>query len=314
MDGNKIQKRSLKEYLKIYASGFIMGAADVVPGVSGGTMAFILGIYNELIESIKTFTSPNTIRMLLKFEIKKAWDTLPWRFLVTLIAGIGTAILLLSGAIVWMLEHRFSFTMAFFFGLILASIFTVWNRVHKWSFDRYIAVLIGAVGAWFLVGLPMANNPPDAWWYIVMCGAIAICAMILPGISGSFILLLLGRYDYIFSAINNCKSALLSQNWQMLFSQGIILVCFFVGIVLGISSFVRLLSWLFKKYNDWTVAVLIGFMGGALRKVWPWQLNSKNILPEKFDISVWFVIALVIFGFVLVVVLERLAAKLEKKD
>ena len=314
MDENKIQKRSLKEYLKIYASGFVMGAADVVPGVSGGTMAFILGIYNELIESIKTFTSPNTIRMLLKFEIKKAWDTLPWRFLVTLIAGIGTAILLLSGAIVWMLEHRFSYTMAFFFGLILASIFTVWNRVHKWSFDRYIAVLIGAVGAWFLVGLPMANNPPDAWWYIVMCGAIAICAMILPGISGSFILLLLGRYDYIFSAINNCKSALLAMDWKTLLSQGLILACFAIGIVLGISSFVRLLSWLFKKYNDWTVAVLIGFMGGALRKVWPWQLNSKNILPEKFDISVWFVIALVIFGFVLVVVLERLAAKLEKKD
>lgn len=307
-------KRSFAEYLKIYASGFVMGAADVVPGVSGGTMAFILGIYNELIESIKTFTSPDTIKMLLRFEIKKAWKILPWRFLLALVAGIGTAILLLSGAIVWLLEHRFSYTMAFFFGLILASIFTVWGRVLKWSYDRYIALLLGAVGAWFLVGLPMAANPPDALWYIVVCGAIAICAMILPGISGSFILLLLGRYDYIFSAINNCKSALFSQNWQVLLSQGLILVCFFVGIVLGISSFVRLLSWLFRKYNDWTVAVLIGFMGGALRKVWPWQLDHKNVLPERFDFSVWAAILLVIFGFALVFVLERLAAKLEKKD
>ena len=307
-------KRSLIEYLRIYASGFVMGAADVVPGVSGGTMAFILGIYNELIESIKSFTSPDTVRMLLRFEIRKAWNVLPWRFLLALVAGIGTAILLLSGAISWLLLNRFSYTMAFFFGLILASIFTVWSRVRKWSFDRYIAVLLGGVGAWFLVGLPMANDPPNAWWYIVICGAIAICAMILPGISGSFILLLLGRYDYIFSAINNCKTALVKMDWQMLLSQGVVLVCFLVGIVLGISSFVRLLSWLFRKYNDWTVAVLIGFMGGALRKVWPWQINKANVLPEKFDLPVLWVILLVVFGFALVLGLERLAAGLEKKD
>ena len=291
-----------------------MGAADVVPGVSGGTMAFILGIYNELIDSIKTFTSPDTVKMLMRFEIKKAWNVLPWRFLLALIAGIGTAILLLSGAILWLLEHRFSYTMGFFFGLILASIFTVWSRVQKWSIDRYIAVLIGGVGAWFLVGLPMASNPPNALWYIVICGAIAICAMILPGISGSFILLLLGRYDYIFSAVNNCKSALVKLDWTILASQGLVLLCFFVGILLGISSFVRLLSWLFRKYNDWTVAVLIGFMGGALRKVWPWQLNSINVLPEKFDFSVVSVVALTVFGCALVLILERLAAKLEKKD
>jgi putative membrane protein len=251
--------------------------------------------------------------MLCRFEIKKAWQTLPWRFMLALVAGIGIAILAFSGIIIWLLENRFSGTMAFFFGLILASIFTVWNRVHKWSISRYAAAVAGAAGAWMLVGLPMASDPPDSLLYIVFCGAIAICAMILPGISGSFILLLLGRYDYIFSAINNCKSALLIQDWQVLYQNILILVCFFIGIVLGISSFVRLLSWLFRKYNDLTVAILIGFMAGALRKVWPWQMDGGNFMPERFDHSVLTAIALTAAGFTIVFLLERIAAKAEQK-
>ena len=153
--------RSIKHYLRIYCSGFIMGAADVVPGVSGGTMAFILGIYQELIESIRAFTTPAAIKMAVTFRIAQAFRTLPWPFLLSLCLGIGSAILLLSSHIKWMLENRPAQIWAFFFGLVVASIFAVFRRVSKWTPGCIIAALVGAVGAWIIVGLPLLQNPPD---------------------------------------------------------------------------------------------------------------------------------------------------------
>ena len=187
------KKRAIREYGRIFLSGFIMGSADVVPGVSGGTMAFILGIYQELIDSIRAFLSPDAFKMAFRFQVKKAYRTLPWPFLLSLGLGILTAIVLLSSKIKWMLDHKPALIWSFFFGLVLASIFAVFHRVSKWSFDRIIGALAGAAAAWIIVGLPLTRHPPAGLWYIAVCGAIAICAMILPGISGSFILVLMGK-------------------------------------------------------------------------------------------------------------------------
>ena len=162
MSGENRKKRSFKEYLRIYVTGLIMGGADVVPGVSGGTMAFILGIYEELIESIKRFTSAEAIAMGLKFQVKKAFQTLPWPFLLALGLGIVTAIVLLSSPIHWMLANRPVLIWAFFFGLVVASIFTVFGRVRKWNPAVVVALIAGTVAGWVVVGLPLLNNPPDA--------------------------------------------------------------------------------------------------------------------------------------------------------
>jgi len=310
MSVKKKSSRSFREYVRIYFTGAVMGAADIVPGVSGGTMAFILGIYEELIESIKSFTSTEAIAMGFTFQVKKAFQTLPWPFLLTLGLGILTAFAILASPIHWLLENEPVLIWAFFFGLVAASVFTVFGRVRKWTPVRMGALLAGAVAGWVVVGLPLLQNPPDSYIYLVFCGAAAICAMILPGISGSFILLLLGKYDYVLNAFNELKSGVnVGPNL-------LVLGLFIVGIVLGISSFVRLLSWQLRKFHDFTVAVLIGFMIGSLRKVWPWKGGSSgedNILPTSFDTEFWSAIGLALAGFLLVVLLEAIARQLEKK-
>ena len=311
MGENSTKKRSFKDYLRIYVVGLIMGAADVVPGVSGGTMAFILGIYEELIESIRKFTSVEAIGMAVRFQIAKAFRTLPWPFLLALGLGILSAIAVLSTPIHWMLIHEPVLIWAFFFGLVVASIFAVFGRVRKWNAGAVFAGVVGCAVGWVVVGLPLLQNPPDNPLYLVLCGAIAICAMILPGISGSFILLLMGKYDYDLSAVNGIKAG--SEIGRNLLT----LALFIVGILFGISFFVRLLSWLFRKYHDLTVAVLIGFMAGSLRKVWPWksgpESDAVNVMPHDFNVEFWSAIALALFGFALVIALEAVAKRLERR-
>ncbi len=287
-----------------------MGAADVVPGVSGGTMAFILGIYSEFLESIKTILSSETVKMACRFQVKRMFKTLPWPFLAVLGAGILSAIAVFSTHIQWMLDHRLALILAFFFGLILGSVATVLHQVEKWKFDRYIFLVAGAVIGYVVVGLPVLTSPPEGKWYLVLCGAIAICAMVLPGISGSFILLLMGKYEYILAAVNKLKSGVnVLENF-------ITLALFALGVVLGISVFSRFLSWLLKKYNDLTVALLIGFMLGSLRKVWPWKEAAKisncNIMPE-LDGALLFPILLAAAGFIIVIIIEYAAKRIEKK-
>lgn len=288
-----------------------MGAADVVPGVSGGTMAFILGIYNELLDSIKQILSPATLRMACTFKIKKMISELPWSFLLSLGLGIVSAILLFSTPISWMLKHRLPLILAFFFGLVLGSVATVWNKVSRWSIDRWIALAAGAVGGFIIVGLPALSSPPEGRWYLVICGAVAISAMILPGISGSFMLLLMGKYQFILDTVNQLKK--LTNVAENLCT----LLLFAMGLVVGISVFVRFLSWLLRKFHDITVAVLIGFMLGSLRKVWPWKVGeniaNENIMPA---INTSFFIALVLAaaGFILVLAVEYTAKRLETQQ
>ena len=272
-----------------------MGAADVVPGVSGGTMALILGIYEELINAIHSFNF-KFLRLITLLKIREAISSVSWTFLLAVGLGILSAIFSLAKALSWLLDSYPVMVWSFFFGLILSSIFTVSRVVKKWRMPTVIAIVLGAISAYFLFGLiPVAT--PDASWFIFLSGFIAICAMILPGISGAYILVLLGKYHYILNAVTNRDI--------------LTLLILTAGALVGILSFVRIIRWLLKRYHDLTMAVLIGLMLGSLRKVWPWKetLTTLNILPPGIDIEVGLALFLMFFGFLVVFILNYWAHK-----
>lgn len=242
------------EYARLVGTGFAMGAADIVPGVSGGTMALIMGVYETLIDAIKSFNL-EAIKLALGFKIKELLDHVPFRFLIALGIGLLSAVLLMSSVLHNMLESEGSFTyvFAFFAGLIVASILAIGLKV-TWSSNAIIAFIIGAVVAFVVVGLPTVGDQlGHAPLVLFFSGMIAICAMILPGISGSFILLILGQYDYVLGAVKNFDIVSIA-------SVG-------VGAVIGLLGFSRILSWLLKHYENVTIAVLVGFMLGSLRLI-----------------------------------------------
>lgn len=301
-------RRTARDYAVIGLKGICMGSADVVPGVSGGTMAFITGIYEELILSIRSVDLP-ALRLLVSLRIGEALSRVRWRFLAALLSGILLAVFSLAKAIAWTLDHHPVLIWAFFFGLVLASVVTVRRRVSRWPFGTVSASLVSAVAAYLLVGLVPVETP-DARWFVFLCGVIAICAMILPGISGSFMLVLLGKYQHMLAAVND------RDVWT--------LAVFACGAAVGITSFARVLGWVFRRYHDLTVAALTGLMLGSLRKVWPWKetvstflnrhgrevpLEQVNVLPGAFDGTVVAAIGLAALGFVLVLALERLAGQ-----
>ncbi len=303
--------RTMSDYFSLVARGFAMGAADVVPGVSGGTMAFILGIYEELLNSIKRFASIDTIKMLLGFKLKEAFDVLPWRFLAAVAFGIVLAIATLARFLEWTLENHPVLLWSFFFGLVVASIITVSKRVTAWNTNAIIGVIIGTIVGYLVVGLVPVETPNDLW-FLFLSGAIAICAMILPGISGSFLLVLMGKYEYILSAVSSLDI--------------VTIAAVGAGAALGLVSFAQVLSWLFKKYPNVTIALLIGLMIGSLRKIWPWKVDvqtyidrhgevvplvQENVLPAAFDSTVMFAIVLAIVGFVIVFALDTWASRQE---
>ncbi|MDY7038595.1 MAG: DUF368 domain-containing protein [Thermodesulfobacteriota bacterium] len=291
--------RSILSYLGITVRGFCMGSADVVPGVSGGTMAFILGIYEELIHAIRSFDL-TFFRLLLSFKIREAADYAAWQFLVSVGLGILMAIFSLAKILSWLLENQPVLIWSFFFGLIIASIFTVSRRLSQWNLFMALWMVLGAIGAYFLVGMVPVNTP-DAPWFLFISGAIAICAMILPGISGAFILVLMGKYHYVLEAVNN----------RDLFTLFIVAT----GAVLGLTTFARFLGWLFKKHHDMTIAILCGLMIGSLRKVWPFKktlqsmtdahgnsitIAQANILPSQWNNEVTIALSLLVMGFLVV--------------
>ncbi|MDX1521255.1 MAG: DUF368 domain-containing protein [Anaerolineae bacterium] len=307
---NKIypKQRALVDYFWLAVRGFAMGSADVVPGVSGGTMAFILGIYEELLDSIKQLASLDTFKILFSFNIKEAFDVLPWRFLLAVLVGILAAIASLAQFLEWALKNHPARLWSFFFGLVVASIFTVSKRVTQWTIGTMVAIVIGTIVAYIIVGqVPVETT--NAPWFLFLSGAIAICAMILPGISGSFILVLLGKYEYVLSAVNDRDL--------------VTLLIVAAGAGIGLVTFAQVLSWLFKRYHDLTVALLMGFMIGSLRKIWPWKetistyvdrhgevlpLEQINILPASFNGLVIFALVLAIIGFVIVFALDSWAS------
>ncbi|MDW7761453.1 MAG: DUF368 domain-containing protein [Acidobacteriota bacterium] len=316
-NGDDRRTRSLREYPGLVFRGFCMGSADVVPGVSGGTMAFILGIYEELIQSIRAVGRPPFLRAALRLNIREMLRILNWPFLAAVSLGIVLAVLTLARGLEWLLVNKPVLIWSFFFGLVLASIVVVGKRLQKRTVPLAAAMIAGAAGAYVIVGLVPVQTP-ETWWFFFLSGAVAICAMILPGISGAFILVLLGKYQAVLSAVNQ-------RDLQTIALVG-------AGAVIGIVSFAQILGWLFKRYHDATVAVLTGLMLGSLRKVWPWKLDlafvtdrhgqlvpsvQKNILPEAFvggafNMEIVAALLLALAGCGTVLLLDAWANRLKK--
>jgi putative membrane protein len=306
------QRSKVTDYLGIYLSGFTMGSADVVPGVSGGTVAFVLGIYEELIGSIRMIGQPVFWRALLRFQWREALRLINFFFLMALGIGILSAIVLLAPGIEWMLENQPIIIWSFFFGLVVASIIVVAPRVKIWSPTRWVALVLGGLFGFWLVG-QVPVQTPETWWFVLFSGMIAICAMILPGISGSFILVLLGKYQFIINAVNERDI--------------VTLITFGVGALVGLVTFAQVLSWLFRRYHDLTVAALTGLMIGSLRKVWPWKevvetmidrhgevrpLVERNFAPPlmvngAFNMEIGYALAAALLGVAIVIIIERVA-------
>jgi putative membrane protein len=308
MKGPARSHRSFKAYLGLAIKGFCMGASDVVPGVSGGTMAFILGIYKELIESIRSFDQV-FLKLLFSLKLKDAMNHVSWRFLMAVGMGIFMAIFSLARILSWLLQNRPILIWSFFFGLIVASLFTVSRYLDKWTPSIFAWAGLGAACTYFLVGMVPASTP-DTPWFLFMSGAIAICAMILPGISGAFILVLLGKYHYVLEAVNN-------RDFLTLFIVA-------AGAGVGLISFIRFLNWLLNKYYDFTMAVLTGFMLGSLRKIWPWKRSLQsmtdsygnvivtaqvNILPSQWSTEVMLALCLAVLGFLIVFFMDFLVER-----
>ncbi len=301
-------RRGLVQYVLLSAKGFCMGASDVVPGVSGGTMAFILGIYEELINAIRSFDI-RSLKLLFTFKIRAFLNAVSWQFLLSVGIGILLAIFTLARGLAWLLDNKPVLIWSFFMGLILASVITVSRRVKHWGYGPWLSFFLGLAGIYLLVGLVPGSTPNHAL-FLFLSGATAICAMILPGISGSFILVLLGKYQFILEAVNHRDV-------------GVLLV-FMAGAAVGIIAFSRLLGWMLSRYHDLIVAFLIGLMLGSLRKIWPWKetietgLNRHgevipivqcNILPPGFGAEVVVALALMAFGFLVVMALDWMAGK-----
>lgn len=269
--------RSFADFLTLSLKGFCMGIADVIPGISGGTIAFMLEIYEDLITAIRSFDG-TFLRLLLRGDLKQAQEAVAWRFLGALFFGIGCAIVLFSKVVSWLLVNQPVLTNAFFFGLIVATVPIIAKAMKQWSRSKVIALICSSIGTYFFVQLVPVSTP-ETWWFIFFSGALAICAMILPGISGAFILLLLGKYQFILEAVHQRDIG--------------IIAIFMSGIVVGILSFVRVLEWLFRKYHDLTIAVLTGFVIGSLNKIWPWKkvlqtltTGSGKVIPVQ-EVNVW---------------------------
>ena len=302
-------QRSFLDYLKVTFKGMAMGAADVVPGVSGGTIAFISGIYEELISTISGI-KPSLLTTWKNEGFSTMWKELNGNFILALFCGILISLFSLMRLANYLLENHPVLIWSFFFGLVLASIWFVAKQIPKWNYKIFLALIIGAAVAYYIVSLPplSANS---SYLFLFFAGAIAVCAMILPGISGAFLLVLLGAYKSVTEAAHNFDLKTLAVVG--------------VGAIFGLLTFSRILKWLFVHYSSITLAVLTGFIAGSLNKIWPWKevletavygdkevvLKEASVLPWNFDgnpYTLW-AILLMFAGFFLIIILEMLATQ-----
>ncbi len=300
-----MKKRNSLNYALLTLRGLGMGAADVIPGVSGGTIAFITGIYQELIFSIKS-VNKEFVRLLFSQGIVTAWKHINGSFLLAVFSGVLISIFSLARLISWLLVVYPKLVWAFFFGLIIASALHVGKKITHWNTAAVVSLLAGVVvAAYVTIATPAIT--PEAGWFVFLSGSIAITAMILPGISGSFILLLLGKYEFMLNAVKDLQVS--------------IIAIFGVGCVVGIISFSNVISWFFRKFPNATMALLTGFMLGSLNKLWPWKevtkyhVNSageevpfleRSISPFTYpevtgnDNMLWQIIVFALAGFLLI--------------
>ncbi len=306
-------KNTIKLYLGLISKGFAMGAANVIPGVSGGTIALITGIFERLIDAIKSFDAV-AIKLLFKGRIKELIAHIDLYFLIAVFFGMVASVVTLAKVLEYLFINYPVYVWSFFFGLILASVYYVGKTVGKWRVSVIITFIIGAASA-FVISMLNPATQNDSFFYLIICGVIAICSMILPGLSGSFILILLGNYELVMiHAVNNVELK--------------ILIPVIIGAIGGLIIFSHILSWIYKKYKDQTISILTGFILGSLGILWPWkneiyrldtagnfilkdgekviQSYSKYI-PESFNTEVIVAISLMIFGIITISLIEKIA-------
>ncbi len=259
--------------LMVAVKGACMGAADVIPGVSGGTIAFIMGIYDEFVGSLASINM-EAVRLFFKGRFKEFWKHINGSFLLSLAVGIGCSVVLLAGLMQYLLANQPIQTWAFFFGLIVASSLFIIRGIEGWKLREILFLIFGVILGVVICTLTPTRTP-DGLWFIFLSGAIAICAMILPGISGSFILLILGKYEYIMGTISDFVSG-------VDFGANLLVISVFgIGAVVGILAFSKFLHWLLARWQKETMIVLAGFIIGSLVKVWPWS-NMEAIVCSQF--------------------------------
>lgn len=303
-------RRTLKDYLLISLKGIAMGAADTVPGVSGGTIAFITGIYEELITTIGKIDL-SLLKLWKKEGLAKMWKEMNGNFLIALLCGIGFSIFTLMRLARYLLENHPVMVWAFFFGLVLASIWFVGKQIKKWSLGAILGALLSAGTAYWITTFSAASHNPGSYPFLFLAGAIAVCAMILPGISGAYILVLMGAYEEITKAVSDLEI-------KKLIVAGL-------GMIVGLLSISKILKWLFERYENITLAALTGFIAGSLNKIWPWKkilesqeingelqiLSEKSVWPNHYEGDPQLMSAILFFfiGFLLILILEYLAKK-----
>jgi putative membrane protein len=304
----------MKKYLYIVLKGFAMGAANVIPGVSGGTIALITGVFERLINAIKSF-NVTAIKLLFKGKINELIEYVDLYFLIALFFGMVTSVVTLAKILEYLFINYPVFVWAFFFGLILASVYYVGRTITKWNLSVIINFVIGTAVAIAITTLnPATEN--DAFFYLIICGVVAICSMILPGLSGSFILILMGNYELVMiHAVSNMEIQ--------------ILIPVIIGAIGGLMVFSHILSWIYKKYKDQTISILTGFILGSLSILWPWKntiyrmdesgeyilKNGEKIIqsysryiPDSFNTEVIIALFLILIGFISISLIEKFAS------
>ncbi|NND88138.1 MAG: DUF368 domain-containing protein [Flavobacteriaceae bacterium] len=314
--------RTIPQLITVFFKGIAMGAADVVPGVSGGTIAFISGIYEELIETIHRLDL-GFFRMGKEQGWRSAWTFYNLSFLLALFTGIFVSILSLAQLITYFLQEYPILVWSFFFGLVIASILYVGKQISRWNALVIVALIVAAVLA-YTITLAEPIGSPDSTWFLFVAGFVAIIAMILPGISGAFILLLLGAYEMVIGALTLLSDGIVRMDWELFSGAVIKLLIFALGAILGLKVFSRALNWMFKHHKNLILAVLTGFMIGALNKIWPWKevleyrtshsgeevpFLERSILPSQYveDPKLLLAIVFMVLGFVVILGMEGVA-------
>lgn len=316
--------RNILSYTFITLKGMAMGAADVVPGVSGGTIAFVSGIYEELLTTIDTLNL-GIFSTWKKQGFKTMWSSYNLGFLTSLFLGIFISVLSLAKLISFVLEGYPIITWSFFFGLVVASILYIARQIKKWNISIIVLLLVGVAIAYYIT-IAAPAEAPEAIYFFFLSGCIAIIAMILPGISGSFILVILGSYAMVLGALNDFITGVLEWNWEQIKTNFIKVAVFILGCLLGLKVFSKALKWMFNHKKELTLAILTGFMIGSLNKIWPWKkvlsmridrhgdeqiVQANSILPSSYDGDPQIVMAVsfALVGFALIFLLERVATR-----
>ena len=307
-----------------------MGAADIVPGVSGGTIAFISGIYQRLINSIKAFDY-RLFPLIKRLDLKAIWRQIDGTFLTVLFAGIITSFVSLAKIVKYLISYYPLLLWSFFFGLILASIITVIKEIKQWNKMVILSLILGSIIAYYLT-IISPSETPESWWFIFISGMIAICAMILPGVSGSFLLLMIGKYSFILGTISNLVNSIKEVDINGILENGLPILIFILGCIIGLLSFSHFISWVLKRYWNVSIALLAGFMTGSLNKIWPWKevietytnrrgeikpLIEKSVLPHIYESSlelnpqIFYCLSFMLLGFFIVLILKSASKNYE---